>query len=523
MWDIVQSRRGETFVAHLLTSREPGGSWAIGIVRPDSTLVWEGFAVFPNTMFPEAEQRFYELESDIDVEDLLREWGDPRGHEVSDFISFVAETRERDGLHGEEDLPDLILPEDLVRPKKGKAKGKRQAKLAPPPQPPYIRRAFPRHPEAEPDDVKLLPLNAYDHIIVSFSGGKDSVACVLHLLELGVPPERIELWHQAVDGRPHHDTRMWDWPCTESYCEAFAHAFGLKLLYQWKERGFIGEMLRRDVPTAPTTFQLPDGREMTTGGEGSPGTRLTYPAMSADLSTRWCSAYLKIDVAKKVFTNDPRFDGQRTIILTGERRQESGNRARYADATDYGSTRSRIVHQWRAVLPWFEQDVWEIMERFRVRPHPAYFLGWSRVSCLPCIFGNPDQWATVKVVAPKVFDRMATLEDKFYAASQQIPSHPWSIENQRRRYEKREAKRQAEDPAGYEPQPFKAKAFDGYLRAGESLREAAERGTSYVTPDMEPWLQLGMSEDYPLELIRLAPDEPWVLPEGANGHSGGPT
>ncbi len=44
-------------------------------------------------------------------------------------------------------------------------------------------------------------LASYDHVIVAFSGGKDSLACLLHLLDLGVPRERIGLWHHDVDGR----------------------------------------------------------------------------------------------------------------------------------------------------------------------------------------------------------------------------------------------------------------------------------------------------------------------------------
>lgn len=528
MWDIVRTRSGETFTAHLLMPRTFGAPIAIGIVRPGAQSLWEGFAAFGWTQGEEAEQRFEALHNDVDVEDLMREWGDAQGTELQSFIAFVghhvtAELGHTTMSEPVEDLPDLILPADLVRHRPGgpKKPAKKRAAKAPPLEVPYVPRAFPAHPDSEPDDVKLLPLEAYDHIVVSFSGGKDSVAVYLYLLELGLRPERIELWHQAVDGRPHQATRLWDWPCTEGYCEAFAKAFGSRLLYQWKEGGYLGELLRRAVPTAPTTFQLPDGREVTTGGRGDPGTRLVFPAMAADLMTRWCSAYLKIDVAKKVFTNDPRFEGKKTLILTGERRQESGNRSKYASATDYGSTLTRTVHQWRAVLPWFEEDVWEIMRRYRVRPHPAYFLGWSRVSCLPCIFGNPDQWATVREVTPEVFNRLATLEDKFYAASQQLPTHSWSLANQRRRYEADEAKRASKPD--YVPHPFKPKAFDGYLRAGQSLREAADQGTSYFTEDMMPWLRLGLSESYPQALMIVPPAEEWELPIGAGKHSGGPT
>lgn len=491
-------RDAETFRVYFVDLGPKG--FGIAIQRPGRPGdVWDGVAVFPRVAYEEAVRRYEELETDVDAEDVLREWADPDGHTLVDFIDFVAhepavELQHELGAADDEDLPQFTIPpEGLLRKIKPKRKTSVRAKVAKKPVP-YVRRGFPRPAEATPDDVKLLLLDQYDHIIVSFSGGKDSVACVLYLLELGVPPERIELWHQCVDGRPNVDERLWDWPCTESYCEAFAEMFGMRLLYQWKEKGFLGEMTRLDRPTAPASFQMLDGSIGTAGGEGKPGTRLAFPAMSADLMTRWCSAYLKIDVAKKVFTNDPRFEGTRSLIVTGERRQESGNRSRYAEATDYGSTKKRTVHQWRAILPWFEEDVWEIMERYRVRPHPAYYLGWSRVSCLPCIFGDPNQWATIGEIAPRLLKRLAGLEDKFYVAAREIPNHPF-----------------AHDPN-----------FNGFLRRGESLPEAAMRGQSYAIPYGSKYLRLGLSERLPADYVHVERGE-WEMPMGAYGHSGGPT
>ena len=70
----------------------------------------------------------------------------------------------------------------------------------------------------------VVHLDSYDRIIVCFSGGKDSLACLLYLLEQGVSPDRITLHHHLVDGR--EGSTMMDWPVTEAYCQAIAKALG---------------------------------------------------------------------------------------------------------------------------------------------------------------------------------------------------------------------------------------------------------------------------------------------------------
>lgn len=67
--------------------------------------------------------------------------------------------------------------------------------------------------------IDLLPLSEYDYIIVSESGGKDSMACLFYLLDLGVPKEKIELWHQSVDGGGADYIEFMDWPVTENYID----------------------------------------------------------------------------------------------------------------------------------------------------------------------------------------------------------------------------------------------------------------------------------------------------------------
>ena len=57
--------------------------------------------------------------------------------------------------------------------------------------------------------------------------------------------------------------------------------------------------------------------------------------------------------------------------------------------------------------------MWDILRRHGIVPAPAYRLGWSRLSCIGCIFGNPDQWASLRFLAPDWFERIASYEDAF--------------------------------------------------------------------------------------------------------------
>jgi len=203
-----------------------------------------------------------------------------------------------------------------------------------------------------------------------------------------------------------------DWPVTPDYCRAVANELGLPLRFSWKQGGFKGEMLRNETPTAPTSFECEDGTVKTTGGKGPAGTRMKWPAIQADLKVRWCSAYLKIDVATTVFRNDPAYtEGGRYMIITGERREESKSRSKYSESEMHkSSNKKRTVIQWRSVIDWTEAQVWEIIERHSIDPHPCYKAGFGRCSCAFCIFGNPDQFATAADLLPRQFEKLVEIE-----------------------------------------------------------------------------------------------------------------
>lgn len=319
---------------------------------------------------------------------------------------------------------------------------------------------------------ELLPLEEYDMIAVLLSGGKDSIACYYKLIELGVPKEKIELWHHDIDGG--HPSRRMDWRCTQNYVKAFAEAEEVPLRLSWRVNGFFGELYRIGA-SEPVEWMEPETGEIcrcklsrkymecqelkesaTEEMEEKLkeyGYRMKFPAKTGDLSRRWCSAYLKIMVADSVMSNlsqlgeIERIGGKRQkfpakggthqgrwcsgnlkaavqdsvtanlektrkntkiLVVSGERRGESAGRAKYNEMeihrTNAEKLAKRTVHQWRPVIDYSEKDVWEVLKRHKVNPHPCYRAGWNRCSCAMCIFSTPPLFAGIREIMPEEYE-----------------------------------------------------------------------------------------------------------------------
>ena len=313
-------------------------------------------------------------------------------------------------------------------------------------------------------------LPAYRRIVVAFSGGKDSLAALLYLLSLGVPAHAIELHHHDVDG---NGPTFMDWPCTPAYVRAIAAHLGVAIYFSWREGGFARELDRAAAPTAPIRFETPDGMGRA-GGNGPIGTRGLFPQTSADLRVRWCSPSLKIDVLAAAIRNQARFLDGSTLVVTGERAEESPVRSHYATFERHRTaTAVRAVDHWRPVHHWSEADVWRVIGDAGIRPHPAYVLGWGRLSCRTCIFASPATWATVRLVFPDAFQRVRVRE-----AATGRTIH---------------------------------RAFD--------VAQLADRGTPFPAALAHPD-ELAQAEDVEWRMPITA--EPWMLPAGAFGDASGP-
>ena len=322
--------------------------------------------------------------------------------------------------------------------------------------------------------VKLLDLDQYDKILVQSSGGKDSGAMVLMLLKMGVPRDKIELWHQCVDGGPK-DNRSFDWPITEAYTKALAQALGIRIEFMWRQGGIRGELLRENARTKDVEYIRAGAKTHLPTVAGKYSTRKKWPAKSANLLTRWCSGVVKIDVFRRVLCNEPEFKQGKYLVLTGERREESAARSRYLEAeVDHGNTKARLVHRWRSVIDWPEQKIWEVFEEYGVQPHPAYYLGFSRVSCMTCIFSGPDHWATIRDIDPERFRLLVEMEQEL------------------------------------------GHRVDNKL----TLNQMADKGWSFVDayPEAANWIAKAMAADFKPEDVLT---DKWALPAGAFGGPGG--
>lgn len=317
-------------------------------------------------------------------------------------------------------------------------------------------------------------LDEYDRVIVAFSGGKDSLACLLHLIDQGVDRSKLSLHHNLVDGR---ESTLMDWPVTEAYCEAIAKAFGIPINYSYRVGGIEREMLRQDSATAPVSIPTSTGVNRVLGGNGPLGTRRKFPQVSASLQSRWCSSAGKIDVFDRYLNNEEMFLDGKTLVVTGERAQESRSRANYKQFEPHrtdnrnGTKVKRHVDHWRPVHAWTEHQVWDIIKAHRVNPHVSYLLGWSRASCRACIFSGRNQWATLREIAPQQFNTIAAYEREF-----KVTIH-----------RKMSVVAQADAGTPFECDPF--------------------------------WVEVANSREFNAPVFV----DPWILPPGAFGESCGPT
>tara|TARA_Y100000114_G_scaffold59907_1_gene54911 strand:- start:4051 stop:5001 length:951 start_codon:yes stop_codon:yes gene_type:complete len=218
-------------------------------------------------------------------------------------------------------------------------------------------------------------------LVVSVSGGKDSTATCLYLLENGYTTNDFE--------RVFFDT---GWESKETYDY---------LDYLETKIGKITRLKKHvDISQFPKeTQQMILEIESDLGFE-SPFVRLCfYHKCMPSRFRKWCTRSLKLEVVKDYFDNHD----NDVISIIGVRRAESRARAN-VEEWDYHDHLDCDV--WRPLYLWSEKDVIDIHNKHNILPNNLYLQGSSRVGCYPCIYAKKKEISILSTERIKIIEKL---------------------------------------------------------------------------------------------------------------------
>lgn len=213
-----------------------------------------------------------------------------------------------------------------------------------------------------------MNLNHYDVIVINHSGGKDSQAMLSHIWS-SYPEQR----HKLVV--VHADLGEMEWEPMHSFIEA--NSFGLPVHVVKPQLDFF-ELCRKYK-------RLPSGQ------------------------ARFCTDQLKTAPINGWIKKQ--YAGQRVLNCIGIRAEESPARAKKPQVSPAkGSTKATPITNWFPIFDYKLGDVWQAIEAVGQKPHQVYSKGFSRLSCVFCVFGRIGEHTEAAKLKPELAQRMANLE-----------------------------------------------------------------------------------------------------------------
>lgn len=212
-------------------------------------------------------------------------------------------------------------------------------------------------PELAPKTKKpiLYPerlLDNYDTVIASTSTGIDSTGTLAWALK-HFPKEKVLLLHCDTDLEPFESLSI--------LAKTSQHLGLRKPVVLRHPEGYFGILKRR--------MMFPDSKN------------------------RWCTSYLKTDLTAKWIRQNRALLGTKVLFLTGERRDESPRRAKFAPLI-YHQTHLKTsragdftCHWHRPVLDNLKGEMFEASKQLGIPPHPCYS-ELPRCSCIACFFAR---------------------------------------------------------------------------------------------------------------------------------------
>ena len=223
----------------------------------------------------------------------------------------------------------------------------------------------------QPDIERLIRRGAT--FVINHSGGKDSQIMTIKLRKI-IPDDQLIVIHAGLPGV--------DWPGLMEHINETT--WGLRVHYCEAKKTFF-EMVRH---------------------------RGEWPSPKY----RQCTSDLKRGPIEKEIRNAISLGSASTLIVNcvGIRAEESRNRAK-ANPWKFCRRNSKAGREWYDWLPIFEMsesDVFLGIEEAGEKPHWAYGLGMSRLSCCFCIMSNKSDLRIAAKAQPELYERILQLEQE---------------------------------------------------------------------------------------------------------------
>jgi len=215
----------------------------------------------------------------------------------------------------------------------------------------------------------------FDTIVVSYSGGKDSTAALVWCRDAF--PDKLVVGVLADTGIEP--------PGLREYVARIEQIVGVKIT--WCDEA----VHLRDGCVVKDVFDVArrDGRFP------FPGRCNWQTLLKAERIRRWLR----------------RQEFSRPVLVMGQRRGESRRRSKmpYFSGGEGWRNGAEIF---RPVLEWSEDDVYGYVAEKGFPLHPAYGLGFKRISCMPCVMAPIPALELLAEIYPERLERMAELEDE---------------------------------------------------------------------------------------------------------------
>jgi 3'-phosphoadenosine 5'-phosphosulfate sulfotransferase (PAPS reductase)/FAD synthetase len=216
-------------------------------------------------------------------------------------------------------------------------------------------------------------------VVVNHSGGKDSQALLIKMLEL-VPRAQLLVVHASLG--------EFEWHGALELAQAQAADAGVPFVVARSHKTFL-DMVERRFATRPDVPSFPSS------------------------STRQCTSDLKRDPIDREVRRYAAAHGHSVILsATGIRAQESAARAKVETfkLNKRNSVAGRSWFDWAPIHALSTTEVFATIAEAGQTPHPAYAAGNERLSCVFCIMGSRNDILNGAQARPELFARIAEVE-----------------------------------------------------------------------------------------------------------------